>query len=416
MAGNRTRIYTVLKFLFVLNFISASAYGVLAGGRPNSISGGQNAFAGVVNPANAVWIEDRFDIGAFSVWQRSSINNVDNNPLFPPGKIDTSYKAKNLFNMDAAIHKRLKIQCYDSSLSLALYSTPNQVKVRSKHPFPASGTTPIFVENIVQAVSAIFSFKLNPSHSVGVSLDYFFLSHRRNGYQRSDNPLRSVSPGNVTNNGMDHSNGVGLGLGWRWNISKSLNFGLAIVKKSYVGQFRRYRGFEPHHAKNYIPLTIGGGFTYFFNKQWAGRLEVIWTNFGNLPNANNNVLPDGSLNLNKRGSNKSPGPGLQNGTFINMGLGYKVNSMLSLGTGYSHRIRLPRNSSNILSHTYNFQTIFDIFTVGANFKYQDHDFFLTFSHGFENRVSGRLPQALQGGKMIAKKSNNALSVAWGYLY
>lgn len=406
----------MIKFLLALNLVSACAYGAFAGGRPNAISEGQNAFAGVVNPANAVWIPDRFDIGAFWVHQRSFLNNRNNNPFFPSGKIDLTYKSENLFTADLAIHKQIKLGPYDSSLSLAAYATPSHLKLRTKSPIPIAGTTPIHVQDKVQVISTVFSFKLNSYHSIGISLDYFYLSHRRNGFQRSDNPLRSISPGHVTNNGIDHSNGVGLSLGWRWNINKSLSFGAAFVKKSGVGQYRKYRGYEPHHAKNYIPETIGAGLTYRFTERLAGRLEVIWTNLGSLPNANNNVLPNGKLNLNKRGSNKSPGTGLQDATFINLGVGYHVNSSLSIGIGFSHRIKLQRKSSNILSHTYTLQTIYNSVALGVNFNYQKHDLFLTFSHGFKNRVSGYMPKEVGGGKFIAQKFQDSISIAWGYLY
>lgn len=404
------------KFIFAFLLLQVSAYGVLAGGRPNAISGGTNAFAGVVNPANAVWIEDRFDVGFFLVHQKSTLDNRNNNPFFLPGKLNLTHKAEFLFTPDAAIHKRIKIKGYDCSFSFAAYTTPGYLKLRTKEPIPIVGTTPILIEDKTQVYSGIFSFKLNENHSFGFSLDYFYLSHKRNGFQRSDNALRSVSPGHVTNNGMDHSGGFGFSLGWRWNISKSLAFGLAFVKKSYVGQYRKYRGYEPHHAKNYIPETIGGGFTYRFNECLAGRLEVLWTHLGNLPNSNNTILPNGRLNLNKRGSNKSPGPGLQDATFINMGIGYKVNSMLSIGAGYSHRIKLDRDSPYIISRNYVRQTIYNLVSLGADFKYHRHEFFISFSHGFENRQSGYMPLVIGGGKFISRKNYDAVSLAWGYLY
>lgn len=406
----------ILISFSALSAVSISVYGTLAGGRPNAISGGQNAFAGVVNPANAVWIEDRFDVGCFLVHQRSSIVNQDNNPLFPSGRTNMSYKAALLSTADVAIHKKIKVKAYECSFSLAAYTTPGYVKVRTKEPFPIIGTTPILVENKTQAISTIFSLKLNDNHSIGFSLDYFYLSHRRDGFQRADNPLRSVSPGHVTNNGMDHSNGLGSSLGWRWNINKKLAFGLAFVKKSYVGQFRRYRGYEPHHAKNYIAETIGAGLSYRFTEKLAGRLEVLWTDFGNLPNSNNAILPNGKLNTNKRGSNRSPGPGLQDATVINSGLGYKVNSMLSLGLGFSHRIKLPRKSPYIISRSYIRQTIYDILSFGVNFNYHRNDFFITVAHGFENHQSGYMPERIGGGKFISKKDYNSVSIAWGYLY
>lgn len=412
----RPIVRDAVKFLFFLKLMSTSVYGVLAGGRPNAISGGQNAFAGIINPANAVWIKNRFDIGAFLVHQKSSLDNLDNNPFFPKGNMNLTYKTEFLSTGDVAIHKHVKIKEHDCSFSLAFYTTPGFVKLGTQKPIPIAGTTPVFVEDKTQVLSSVFSLKLNENHSVGLSLDYFYLSHRRNGFQRADNPLRSVSPGHVTNNGMDHSHGLGLSLGWRWNIHKSLAFGLAFVKKSYVGQYRKYRGYEPHHAKNYIPATLGAGFTYLLTKRLAGRLEVLWTNFGNLPNANNTILPNGKLNLNKRGSNKSPGTGLQNATFVNLGLGYKVNPMLSLGAGYSHRFKRSRKSPYIISHSYSLQTIYNILAFGANFNYHHHDFFLTFSHGFENRESGYLPIELAGGKFIGKKRYDSLSLAWGYLY
>ncbi|MEI8126129.1 MAG: hypothetical protein WCG42_10275 [Parachlamydiaceae bacterium] len=409
-------ISRAIQLIFVLNLMSSAVYGMVAGGRPNSISGGHNAFAGVVNPANAVWIKDRFDIGLFLVHQKSILNNRNNNPFFPPGKIDQTYKADYLCTADAAIHKRGKIKEYECSISVAFYTTPGYVKLRTKEPIPITGTTPTLIEDKTQVVSSVFSLKLNENHSIGFSLDYFYLSHLRNGFQKSDNLLRSVSPGNVTNNGMDHSNGLGLSLGWRWNINKALTFGFAFVKKSYTGQYRRYRGYEPHHAKNYIPETIGGGFTYQFTQKMAGRLEVLWTGFGSLPNSNNTILSNGKLNPNKRGSNKSSGSGLQDATFINLGLGYKVNSMFSFGVGLSHRIKLIRKSPYIISRSYVRQTTYNLATFGANFNYHQNDFFLTLSHGFENHQSGYMPKQLGGGKFTSQKDYNSLSLAWGYLY
>lgn len=420
--GRQDNVIAMMKYLLIIFLCLSSAakgYGILAGGRPNTFSEGNNAFAGVVNPANAVWIADRMDFGAFWVYQKASLNNRDNNPNFPSGKTSLTHRSRNIFTADAAIHKQVKFdigsKTYVSSFSLAAYSVPTHVKLGTKKPFPLSGTTPILYRNKINVVSAVFSFKINSSQSIGFTLDYLYFSHLRNGFQRSDNPLRSVSPGNVTNRGTDHSSGIGFSIGWRWNITECLKFGAAWTKKSYCGQYRKYRGFEPHHAKNFIPQTIGAGFSYLFTHKLAGRLEVLWSNLGNLPGANNNILPDGSLNLNKRGSKKSPGPGLQDATYINLGMGYKVNSQLAVGVGFSHRIQL-RRSSNFLSHTYTRQAIYNLLSFGANFKYEKHDLFLVLSRGFRNRVSGYMPAQLGGGKFIGEKETTSLSISWGYLY
>lgn len=410
-----------MKFLLIVYFFAfhSTAYGALAGGRPNAVSEGLNAFAGVVNPANAVWIEDRIDIGFFCFQQESSLNNRDNNPFFPKGKTDLTHHVKNLFTADMGIHKQFKFETcsntHECSFSLVTYTTPSLLKLRTKEPIPITGSTPIKVFDKTQAISAIFSFKLNENHSLGFSVDYLYFSHLRNGFQRSDNPLRSVSPGHVTNKGTDHSSGIGFSIGWRWNITESLTFGAAWGRKSYCGQYRKYRGYEPHHGENYFPQTIGAGFSYKINKRVSCRLEFLWSNLGNLPNANNNILPDGSLNLNKRGSDKSPGPGLQDAIYVNAGLGYKLNSMLAIGGSYSHRIRF-RRSSNFVSHTYTRQAIYDVLAIGANIRYQKHDLFLSSSFGFKNRVSGYLPKEAGGGRFTSVKHLMVFSISWGYLY
>jgi long-chain fatty acid transport protein len=405
--------------IFYLLIFYAPVYGTLAGGRPNSFSEGQNAFAGVVNPANAVWVKDRLDLGTFWVYQKSSLNNHDNNPNFIPGKMDLTYKSRNLFTADAAIHKQFKLKIgsrlFDSSCSLAAYTMPSIVKLRTKKPIPISGTTPVKNFNKTNVISLVFSAKINTSHSIGFTIDYLYFSHRRNGYQNSDNPQRSVSPGHVTNKGMDHSSGIGFGVGWRWNITKKLDFGAAWTKKSYCGQYRKYRGFEPHHAENYTPQTAGGGFSYRFSPRFAGRVEVLWMNLGNMPNANNNVLSNGKLNTNKRGSTKSPGPGLRDATFINIGMGYNFNSMLSVGAGFSHRLKF-RKSSNFISHTYVIQTIYDALTLGANLRYLKHDLFLSLTYGFRNRVSGFMPMEVGGGRFTGEKQTTSLSISWGYKF
>jgi len=410
-------LFSILAVLLFLPF--ATTYGALAGGRPNAVSEGQNAFAGVVNPANAVWIEDRLDLGAFWVHQKLSLNNRDDNPFFFPGKTDFTYRRKHIFTADTAIHKQVKSELgsmfNDYSVSLAYYTTPTLLKLRTKEPIPLIGTTPLVIYDKIEALSLIYSLKLNDCHSIGVSIDYLNFTHLRNGFQHSDHPARSVSPGNVTNRGFDHSHGLGLTIGWRWKITKSLNFGIAWAKKTYCGQFRKYRGFEPHHAENYFPQTLGAGFTYRFTTKLGGRLEVLWSDLGNIPASNNNILPNGKLNLHKRGSDKSPGPGQQDATFINLGIGYAVNSMVSLGASFSHRIKLPK-SSIFISHSYTIQTIYDLLSLGANIRYKQHDLFLVFSHGFKNRVKGHMPQEVGGGQFISEKSVDSFSLSWGYLY
>ena len=215
-------------FWFVIGLLlfSSQADGFLAGGRPNSFSGGINAFAGISNPANAVLIPDRWDVGFYWIHQKSNFNNFDNNFRLPPGKTDTSYHKKNIFTYDAAITRQIKIPKLEAaSVGLAFYFAPNPTAIQTKESIPFLGTTPFGVRKQTRVISGIFSFKLNQSHSFGLSVDYFFLSYSREGNQNTDNPERSVSPGNVTNNGTDHSSGPGISLGWHWKISSKLSLG-----------------------------------------------------------------------------------------------------------------------------------------------------------------------------------------------
>lgn len=409
-----------MKKILLLLSISSTALAMLAGGRPNTFSEGNNAFAGVVNPANAVWLTDRFDIGAYYVHQKSSLTNRDNNPLFPKGKLDLSYGTKNLFTTDFAFLKLFKVpfssKTFESSVTLAGYTVPGSLKVGTKNPLPFAGTTPILVSNKTEVISAIFSIKLNQSHSFGVSVDFLRLSHLRNGFQNSDNPLQSVSPGHVTNNGTDRANGVGCSVGWRWNITKALSFGAAYVKKCDCGHFSKYRGFEPKHAKCGVARTLGGGFTYRFGGKFAARAETLWTNLADSSGANGSISQDGRLNPHKKGSKNAPGPGLQDALFINLGVGAKLHDMFVMGIGYSHRMKWARNSPYFFAQSYAQQTIFDILSLGSMLIYKRHELFLVYSYGFKNEVSGIVPETLGGGTLHSQKRNMTFSASWGYKF
>ena len=226
----------------------------------------------------------------------------------------------------------------------------------------------------------------------------------------------SVSPGNVTNRGKDRSSGVGWSLGWRWKAHPKLAFGLVFSKKNYVGQYRKYRGYEPDHAKNFMPMTLGGGVTYQFSKKLAGRLELLWSQLGALPNANNTLDSDGKFNLHKKGSKESSGPGLQNSTYLNMGLGYAPFTGCAFGIGFSHRFKHARHSPYLISHGYMRQVVYDLITLGANVRSGSHDWFISLSHGLPNHQSGKMPYAIGGGKFSSVKHYDTCSLAWGYIY
>jgi hypothetical protein len=62
------------------------------------------------------------------------------------------------------------------------------------------------------------------------------------------------------------------------------------------------------------------------------------------------------------------------------------------------------------------QTTYDLITLGGNYNYRHHDFFVTLTHCFENCQAGYMPKQLGGNKFKSNKCYNALSIAWGYLY
>ncbi|MGZ6329777.1 MAG: hypothetical protein ACXWM7_02075 [Parachlamydiaceae bacterium] len=93
-----------------------------------------------------------------------------------------------------------------------------------------------------------------------------------------------------------------------------------------------------------------------------------------------------------------------------------MNFMLSVGIGFSHRLRFPRRTSNIISHSYMLQTIYNVLSIGANFNYQKHELFLTASYSFKNSVSGWMPKEAGGGRFAGEKQTTSISISWGYKY
>jgi hypothetical protein len=55
-------------------------------------------------------------------------------------------------------------------------------------------------------------------------------------------------------------------------------------------------------------------------------------------------------------------------------------------------------------------------TLGSNYKTEKQEFFLAVSRGFRNKVSGRMPEPLGGGRFVAERETVSVSFSWGYFY
>lgn len=125
--------------------------------------------------------------------------------------------------------------------------------------------------NLSQIIIApTVSYKLNENHAIGASLQVAAQRFRAYGIGLFEG--FSSAPGYVTNNGDDESYGLGVKLGWRGKLTDSLTVGVSAASKIYMQEFDSYKGLFAEQGDFDIPATYAVGLAY----QASDKLAVLF--------------------------------------------------------------------------------------------------------------------------------------------
>jgi long-chain fatty acid transport protein len=277
-------------------------------------------------------------------------------------------------------------------------------------------------------------YKINDSHSVGVSLQIAYQQFKAWGLNRfvgttPQDARVSQNPDALNGKGRDDSWGFGISLGWQGKITDKLTIGAVYNSKIDMDEFDDYEGLFAEDGDLDVPENYGIGvafqatdaFLVAFDIQYIKESDVDSVGnalqsgpfVGGIPTGNNMFVPSNYL-----GTDNGSGFGWDDITVYKLGLEYQWNKNLLLRAGYSYAdqpIDKDQTFFNILAPA----IIEHHGTVGMTYTLDNgSEISMFYMHAFTNEVKGRnsIPAAFGGGEADIKMSQDAVGIAYGWSF
>jgi long-chain fatty acid transport protein len=396
----------------------------------------QDSLSAAYNPANAVDVCDRMDIGFTAAYFRYRAI-VEGNRIPVPGggfvSADGSYRARSrwLYAPDMGFKKGF---C-DNTIAVGIISYDRvAVKTRYNKPVPfIVGTTRPGLEVIKYTIAPYIAYKFEfcGQQSFGITLDFNIQRLKVNGLEVFKFPQLSIHPQHVTNKGYDWSFGIGTTLGWKWHITDCFAVGVTYRPQTHVGRFHRYSGFTPEESAFKMPNLIAFGFAW----RWmpcstiAGDITRLGAHEVRTDgNAVQELELSGVANPpvqfkpgHKLGDRHGTGFGLRNIIIYRIGIDYEVNECFTIRAGYRHdQGAIP--ASQTFANALLTQCVEDYISCGATWCTELCGYCseLTgwYAHGFKHIVRGKdsIQQLQGGGNINLWRQADAFGLQLGVLY
>lgn len=368
----------------------------------------QDALAAATNPAGMGLIGDRIDFGV--TWFRPIREaEIEDNGAGMNG----TYKAnesKNFFIPEFGYNKVINDKL---SLGVSVYGNGG-MNTDYNRPIPLFGNTKAGIDLAQLFIAPTLAWKINETHTVGVSVNLAYQRFEAKGLQNFDNGNYSSSVGNVTNNGHDNSYGAGLHLGWIGKVNDAVSVGATYQTKTYMTKFDKYKGLFAEQGDFDVPEQYGLGIAIKTSPKLTLAADVQRINYGDVDSVGNSINNLFAGNL--LGTNNGAGFAWRDVTAYKLGASYAWDETLTLRAGYNHSsqpIRKSETMFNILAPG----VVQDHLTLGATWVLPNKsELSFAYMHAFEKKVngSGSIPDGYGGGDANLKMYEDSLGIAYGW--
>lgn len=349
------------------------------------IAYGADTLSTAANPANAVKIGKRGDIG-FAVFNPERYGSVSNDPSTPTfgffdgeSESDAKYFIMPEMGFSTPVNDRLYVAA--AVVGNGGMNTTYRENFFSFFGDPPRDTT-LGVDMMQLLVPITAAFKVNEDHALGVSLVLAETRFRAYGLQAFANfPGLSSNPDNVTNKGFDYSYGAGVRVGWLGDfLDDRLSVGLSYASRTYMTEFDKYSGLFAEQGDFDIPENYGIGLAFKPVKNLVIAADVTRINYSDIASVGNpgpglstdpgNGIPalvDPSKQL---GRDDGMGFGWRDQTVYKLGVQYGVNNRLQLRAGVNYgESPIPDNqvTFNLLAPA----TVEEHYSLGFSYRAND---------------------------------------------
>ena len=368
----------------------------------------QDALAAATNPAGMGLIGDRIDFGL--TWFRPIREAEIEGNL---GGMDGTYKAnesKNFFIPEFGYNKVINDQL---SLGVSVYGNGG-MNTDYNRPIPLFGNTKAGIDMAQLFIAPTLAWKINETHTVGVSVNLAYQRFEAKGLQNFDNRNFSSSVGNVTNRGHDNSYGAGLHFGWIGKVNDSVSLGATYQTKTYMSKFDKYKGLFAEQGDFDVPEQYGVGIAVKANAKLTIAADIQRINYGDVDSVGNSINNLFAGNL--LGTNNGAGFAWRDVTAYKLGASYAWDDNLTLRAGYNHSSQ-PIRKSETLFNMLAPGVVQDHLTLGATWVLPNKsELSFAYMHAFEKKVNGSnsIPTDFGGGDANLKMHEDSLGIAYGW--
>jgi long-chain fatty acid transport protein len=324
------------------------------------IAFGRDALSTAANPANAINVGMRGDLG-FGVFNPERSGQVYNDGKPFTGfafsgntESDTRYFIVPEMGFAMPLTENLAI-------SLAVVGNGGMNTTYPENFFSFNDALPpkdqkLGVDMMQLLVPISAAYRVNENHTIGASLvlaETRFRAYGLEAFVDFDTTLTiTADPDHLTGQGFDYSYGAGVRLGWLGEfVDDRLTVGLTYASKTYMTNFDKYRGLFAEQGDFDIPENYGIGIAIKPVKNLVIAADVLRINYNDVPSIGNRgphtsaVVPGNDLTgaipstvdeSKELGNDDGMGFGWNNQTVYKLGVQYGVNNRLLVRAGYNY--------------------------------------------------------------------------------
>ncbi len=371
----------------------------------------QDAIAAATNPAGMAFIGDRLDIGA--VWFRP-MRGADisgNNPFLPAGAYEAN-ETNNFILPEFGYNKMINPSL---ALGVSVYGNGGMNTDYSR-PIPLfnGGTANTSGVDLAQLfIAPTVAYKINPNHSIGLSLNLVYQRFAAKGLQGFAG--FSSNPAALTDKGHDSSTGWGFHIGWTGKVTDSVTLGATYQSKTWMGKFNDYAGLFADQGAFDIPASYGVGIAVNATPAVTLAFDVQRILYSDVPSVGNRstaLLLQGV----PLGASNGVGFGWQDMTVYKLGAAWAYSPTLTFRAGVSHGSQ-PIESQDVLINILAPGVPETHGTLGLTWAVnKTSELSFSYMHAFKHDVSGAVPAAFGGGTVNLRMYQDSLGVAYSWKF
>lgn len=363
-----------------------TGYGVKAKGMGGvAIALPQDGMIGASNPAGFALLENRWDL-AFEYVKVHGTSEVVNNTL--PGANVKARARNDIYIPEGGLsyHYSPKI-----TLGVSLFGK-GALNSFGRNLGTLNGKKKAYAQDTIVYFTPCIALSPYENHFLGIGLNLCVSYFKVNGLE---NLAPSIHPSHVSNNNFDWQPGVGLRLGWLWQVTPCFNVGATYETPTYISKYKKYKGLIPEKGNGNLPTNFGAGLAWRVLPNWLFGFDVMRILWSQEPLWGNRATLKHPF-----GSNKGTGLGWKDQMVYKIGLAWEAASYLTFRVGYNHgTYQIP--PSQTLANMSILLTSERQATCGLTYQFDcQQELNLCYIHAFNHQTRGKnsIPPILGGGE------------------